>query len=111
MQQTIDENKYLLQQKGNSQSEAAKKLEDLGLNLAGKQRELQEKSDEIQHLHEQLTDADHRYRTLDQKYGQQGLKLREFETKVATMKQAADFGDSEQGKLKLQMADRESQLQ
>ena len=33
MQQTIDENKYLLAQKGNSQSETERKLDQLGQSL------------------------------------------------------------------------------
>lgn len=44
LQQGLDENKYLLHQKGNSQSEISKQLDGLSLKLQAKQAELQEKS-------------------------------------------------------------------
>ena len=37
LQQSIDENKYLLQQKGDSQSEASRKLEQFAQSLSSKQ--------------------------------------------------------------------------
>lgn len=50
LQQSIDENKYLLQQKGDSQTEASRKLEQFAQNLSSKQKEIEEKNLEIQQL-------------------------------------------------------------
>ena len=50
LQQSIDENKYLLQQKGDSQTEASRKLEQFAQSLSSKQKEIEGKNLEIQQL-------------------------------------------------------------
>ena len=50
LQQAVDENKYLLQQKGDSQTEASRKLEQFAQSLSSKQKEIEEKNLEIQQL-------------------------------------------------------------
>lgn len=83
MQQQIDENKYLLQQKGDSQTEASRKLEQFALSLSGKQKELEARNAELAELQASLHNEKERFDELNNRLNRQELRTREFETKAA----------------------------
>ena len=105
-----EENKFMLMQKGNSQTEQNKRIEELTQMLSQKQAELAKYSQDVENLKENLYSEQQSNERLNNERNKIMISKRESEMQLGNQQKSLEFVNQSIDKYKASLAQKEQEL-